>query len=167
MVRRFETASSIDEAQAMLRRPGFNLKEDVVLNARPSESEAEALEKAPVGDNSTADIVRYEPDKVVIKAYAQHSGLLILTDTFYPGWRAEVDGKPTTIYQADGLVRAVYLGQGEHTIRFTYSPNSFKAGLMIAILSAVVLVVVFTMGRLRRRTAKDTTRASTAIEPQL
>jgi hypothetical protein len=155
IVHRFQTASSFEEAQDMIRNPGFNLRECLVLDASPSESDVRAMEQAPVSDRSAAEIIRYEPDRVVIRAYAEHPGLLVLTDTFYPGWNAYVDGKPTRIYQADGLVRAVYVGEGEYTVEFVYSPESFKIGLAITMVSVAAVLTLATKDKLKSRIKKN------------
>jgi hypothetical protein len=149
VVHRFQVASSAEEAQRIIKNPDFNLREDVVLDASLPESEAKALEQTPKVDDSTAEIMHYEPDKVIIKAYAEHPGLLILTDTYYPGWKAYVDGKPTMIYQADGLVRAVYLSQGEHRVEFIYFPESFKMGLTISVISAITLIMLLMVNKFK------------------
>jgi uncharacterized membrane protein YfhO len=151
MIHKFETASSLGEAQDMLRSPNFSLSENVVLEGRFRESEVEALEQAPLTDNSTAEIIRYEPDRVAIKAYAEHASILVLTDTWYPGWEVRVDGVPTAIHQADGLVRAVYLTRGEHMVEFMYSPESFRIGLTTTVISAVVLLSLLVISRFKMR----------------
>jgi hypothetical protein len=155
VVHRFQTASSFEEAQNIIRNLDFNLGECVVLDASPSKSEVKALERAPMKDDSTAEIVCYEPDKVVIRARAEHSGLLVLTDTFYPGWNAYVDGRQTRIYQADGLVRAVYLDEGEYTVEFVYSPESFKIGLAITMVSVAAVLTLATKDKLKSRIKKN------------
>jgi hypothetical protein len=148
IVHRFQVASSFELAQNIVRNPDFNLREWVVLDASLPESEVEAIEQTCITDYSWAEIIRYEPDRVVIKAYAEHPGLLVLTDTYYPGWKAYVDGKPTIVYQADGLVRAVYLGEGEHIVEFIYFPESFNIGLTITITTICALLAVLAIDTL-------------------
>ena len=67
------------------------------------------------------------------------AGLLVLADLFYPGWTAEVDGRPAEILMADGVFRAVALPQGTHRVVFRYQPLSVKIG---AALSALALLAV-------------------------
>jgi len=73
-------------------------------------------------------------------------GYLVLTDTFYPGWRAYVDGVETPIYQANYLFRAVPLNAGDHEVRFVYRPKSFAVG---AALSLTFLLTVVSAGLIR------------------
>jgi uncharacterized membrane protein YfhO len=78
-------------------------------------------------------------------------GYLVLTDTYYPGWRATVDGQPAEILEANHAFRAVQLDRGEHTVTFEYEPLSFRLGAWLTLLALVVLVVIpIISGRYRR-----------------
>ena len=75
----------------------------------------------------------------------------MLTDAFFPGWKAylrpfgadENQETELTIHRADGAFRAVYLPRdGQWTVRFVYSPMSFKLGLYISFLSAMTLMLL-------------------------
>jgi len=58
-----------------------------------------------------------------------------VSDTYYPGWKAYVDGKETKIYRANYLFRAVPLTKGKHLVKFVYDPWTFKLGLIISTLA--------------------------------
>jgi uncharacterized membrane protein YfhO len=81
----------------------------------------------------------YAPEAVALRASLQAPGYLVLSDAWYPGWRATVDGKPATIERANVHFRAVYLSAGTHTVRFTYRPVSYFAGLGISLATWVGL----------------------------
>jgi hypothetical protein len=98
-----------------------------------------------------AIISTYEPTRVVVSAHADRPGYLVLTDTLYPGWRAEVDGRPAPIYRANSLFRAVRLEPGSHTATFTYEPDSFRWGTMVSALTVLGIVVAMLMPIGRRR----------------
>ena len=68
--------------------------------------------------------------------------LLLLTDNYYPGWKAAVDREETEILRANYTFRAVPLTAGGHEVRFYYDPMSFKVGLIISVLSLVALGVL-------------------------
>jgi uncharacterized membrane protein YfhO len=90
-----------------------------------------------------AEITSYEPTRVVVRVNASHQGHLVLTDTFYPGWRATVDGRPTAIARANFLFRAVPIGAGVHEIVFTYEPRSFTVGATLGVLGLLALALVW------------------------
>jgi hypothetical protein len=88
-----------------------------------------------------ARVISYEPERVVIEANLGSDGYLVLTDAYYPGWRAEVDGKKQPILRAYILFRAVYLPEGEHTVEFIYDPISFKVGAAISLVSLLCVSI--------------------------
>jgi uncharacterized membrane protein YfhO len=57
---------------------------------------------------------------------------LVLSDTYYPGWQATSNGHSTPIYQANSLVRAIYLPEGEHSIVFSFWPPDFIFGAAVS-----------------------------------
>ena len=113
--------------------PDFDLRNKVVLEKDP---------KLSLNDVAgEAKIINYSSNKVVISTNSKGNALLFLSDTFYPGWEALVDGKNTTIYRADYTFRAVYVPKGEHKVEFIYNPLSFNLGLLGAFLG-----VIFSLG---------------------
>jgi uncharacterized membrane protein YfhO len=74
----------------------------------------------------------------------RQAGYLVLADTYYPGWRAEVDGAETEILVANHAFRAVALELGKHTVVFEYAPISFQIGAWITLGSSLVLVICLT-----------------------
>lgn len=113
--------------------PAFGPRRFAVLEGEPR---AEATTCADAG---TARFIRYEPSDVEIATDARCGTYLILTDLFYPGWTATVDGVPTDILAADTAFRAVLVPKGKAVVRFEYAPRSFVAGLWIAASGLVVL----------------------------
>jgi len=83
-----------------------------------------------------AKITAYAPDSVIIHTESDRPGILVLTDVFYPGWRAFIDGRRVKIYRVNGLVRGVLIGEGNHTVQFKYQPLSFYAGLAAGLAGA-------------------------------
>jgi hypothetical protein len=80
-----------------------------------------------------ATIERYTNHKVTIRASLNSSGVLVLADSYYPGWRVYVDGKEEKILRANLFFRAVPLTAGEHILEFRYEPLSFQVGLIISL----------------------------------
>jgi uncharacterized membrane protein YfhO len=64
-----------------------------------------------------------------------------LTDAYYPGWRAYLDGEQTPMYRADYLFRAVALPPGRHLVQFRYEPESLETGLAVARLAVALLAL--------------------------
>jgi hypothetical protein len=78
--------------------------------------------------------------------------LLVLSDTYYPGWRATVDGRAAEVYRTDFALRGVQVPSGNHTVRLEFRPKSFYYGLLLSSLSFVVMVIMlFRLARAARR----------------
>ena len=96
-------------------------------------------QRGPVG---TAKIGRYDHEGVMVRTSLNHSGILVLADSHYPGWKAYVDGEATPILKANHFFRAVVLPQGDHVVEFKYEPRSFKVGLIVSLLTVIALVTI-------------------------
>jgi hypothetical protein len=89
----------------------------------------EASEPSPdCGGEAVVEITTFESHEVEISVVAESEGVLVLADTWYPGWVAELDGQPVEILRADVAFRGVRVAAGEHSVRFLYEP--FWAGTL-------------------------------------
>ena len=124
---------------ARVRSGRFDPSKTVLLEVPPP-----AVTSSPDTTIAAPDarIVSYEPDRVVVEAQLPRSGFLLLLDNFYPGWRAFAAGRELPILRADYTFRAVALPAGATTVEFVYQPTSFRAGLIIALIAGVALIVV-------------------------
>lgn len=86
-----------------------------------------------------AKILSYFPSKITIKTESKEKNLLFLSDTFYPGWEAKVDGINTKIYRADYAFRAIVVDRGNHNIEFYYNPKSFIAGSALGVFGLLLI----------------------------
>ncbi len=64
------------------------------------------------------EVISYEPNSVQLKTSNKGEGFLVLTDSFYPTWKAYIDGKSTQIYLTDFLFRGVVVPSGDHHVEF-------------------------------------------------
>ena len=88
--------------------------------------------------SETVNIVAYGSDRIELRANLASNAWLILTDTFYPGWKATIDGQSEAIIvRANYVFRAVYVPQGLHNIVFQYKPKYFSVALTIALITLI------------------------------
>jgi hypothetical protein len=130
-----------------LSMDGFDPITEVMLDQTPSVQPQGAL-------RASARIARYENARVTIRASLDAPGILVLADSFYPGWNAYVDGKSEGILRANLFFRAVPLPGGEHTVEFRYEPKSFKIGVVISVTTIFALIVTTVICVLRQRREK-------------
>lgn len=77
-------------------------------------------------------------------------GYLVVSDLFYPGWKAYIDGKETEILAANIVQRAIFLPQGDHVVNFIYKPTSFFLGSFLSIATASSFIL-FTALHIRKK----------------
>ncbi len=94
------------------------------------------------GPLTRANIIAYEPNRVAIDTTADGDGFLVLTDSFYPGWRAYVDGRRQPIARANYLFRAVRVSAGSHHVEFRFVPMTFWLGALVSAVTGVFLCAV-------------------------
>jgi hypothetical protein len=147
-----------DAATARLRDPSFEPRQGAVLapSATAASVAADPSGSHPVG---TAAFRVDQPEHIVIGATATADSYLVLSDSWYPGWRATVDGTDVPIERANLLFRAVRLGPGEHTVEFRYEPRSVRLGAQVSggsIVVAVLLLIGALIWQRRRRAVRGT-----------
>jgi hypothetical protein len=96
-----------------------------------------ATEKPPPG---RTEVTRLEPNRVTVATDASAPSLLILADNYYPGWRAELDGRRTRIVRVNYNQRGVAVGAGKHVVDFNYQPDSVLIGLLVSGVSLLGLL---------------------------
>lgn len=104
------------------------------------------------GGTGKATIVSRGIDRVVIEAAASGgAGLLVLSDAYYPGWRATIDGVPTEIVPAYYAFRGVVIPEGTHEVIMEYRPKSFTLGLALSYFAMISSVAYGVLSIRRKR----------------
>lgn len=96
--------------------------------------------KAQIQATGECKIIKYEPNRVHIRAKLKKPGWLVLSDTYYPGWKVYIDGKEGKIYRGNYIMRTVQLDKGEHLVKFVYEPLSFQIGFYVSLATILVLL---------------------------
>ncbi len=142
-------AATLTEAVAILTGSGFTAGNSVLL-------EQHEIKKNPALRDFLMTLPQSrvpEPKKSVtwehnahetltLSVYSSSAALLVLTDTYYPGWRATVDGVSTPIFAANLSQRAVMVPEGNHTVTFFYRPDSLLQGLTVSLVSMLLTVLL-------------------------
>ena len=89
-------------------------------------------------------IIRYEDQVVEIATMSDTPALLVLTDSYYPGWRATINGQRTPIYRTNYWFRGVFVPAGQHQVQFEYAPLAFQIGLAITLISLLIALGLMT-----------------------
>ena len=127
--------ASLEEALGVMTAPGFDPARVAVVEA-PDDLPA----RGPGA--GSARIVEYTPSRVTIDVDSG-GGMLVLSDSYYPGWVARVDGRQVTVIPANAAFRGVPLPSGRHRVEFSYEPASVRLGLGV---TAAALAVMASLG---------------------
>jgi hypothetical protein len=117
-----------------------------------SESPIEGLEpKSPAivsapGDSlpapstpGTARIEIQDDEHIRVRVDADRTALLVLVNSWYPGWKASVDGQDRPIHRVDHAFQGVVIEPGSHEVVFRYAPASFLWGAALSLAGILVI----------------------------
>lgn len=133
-------SKSDEEILGEVLADNFDPMKEVVLEQKSGIGNQES----GIGNQGKAEIKNYQEQGVEIETQAESPGFLVLSDTWYPGWRATVDGHLTKIYRANFTFRAVEVPRGNHLVKFTYEPTYWRLGL--GILMVTLLITLLGLG---------------------
>ena len=105
---------------------------------------------------SPARIEEMTPNRIRVLTESSAAGYLVLTDAYYAGWSATVDGNSAPIVPANFAFRAVPLAPGRHEVLFTYSPPLLKIGLVVTGFTAIVVAIALAAAAFGNRGAAET-----------
>ena len=96
---------------------------------------------APLSDQ--IKLTFYSPNNLKYTSNSAESRVAVFSEIYYPaGWSATIDGKPSEIFGADYIFRAMVIPAGQHEIEFTYSPVSIKKGATYSRISSGLLLLL-------------------------
>jgi len=120
---------------------------DKILDESFDISKSAILEINPgfeiVGDlKGDVKITSYTPNKITLQTNSNAKSLLVLSDNFYPGWIAKVNGTNSEILRTNYTFRGVVVPAGDNNIEIYYFPDSFKWGVIIAAFSTFTIGLI-------------------------
>jgi hypothetical protein len=132
-VHQIVSVAHVGEARKFIREEDFRHKA-FVLGKPP------AVESCPEGDN--VDLLYHAPNRVLIQANMKCRGMVVLSDTSFPGWVAHLDGRPVPIHEAYLALRGVLVDAGNHRIEMVYRPRSVQLGGALSLTSILVAALL-------------------------
>jgi hypothetical protein len=126
---------TFDRWRVALLEPGA---EPYVANLNQDSIAPAPQEPAPL---LVPDVAFPSPQSLSIPVTSPAPALLMLSETYYPGWQATVDGQPVPILRADHVLRAVPIPAGEHLVELTFRPLSLFIGAIVSGVTATVILI--------------------------
>jgi hypothetical protein len=144
-------AATDQDTLAQIREKTFDPWHTVLIRA-PLSAQLEALtQTSRLSPITPANVVAYEPHRVVIDVEDADPGILVLSDTWYPGWRVTVDGVPADMLRVNYALRGVFLAAGAHRVTFSFRPKTLYAGAGISVGALSVTAFIPWLERRRQR----------------
>jgi len=123
-----------------LAADGFELRRIALV----SEALAQPLHPAATG---TVSVSEFSPTYLEMAVTTQENQLLVLSQIYYPGWRAEIDGRPADLLRLNLVQQGLVIPAGDHLVRLTFRPNSFIAGGFVSGGALLLSVAMLVWGR--------------------
>ena len=145
------SVSSQSESLSTMRAPQFNpATQTVVEVSQGSFAIASAMSDSGSQSGASASIIADGRNWVLIETDNLRDGLLVLSDNYYPGWSAAVDGVPTQILRANHTMRAINAPAGHHLVSFVFMPATFFTSMYVSLAAAALTLAALIVSVLRR-----------------
>jgi hypothetical protein len=186
LVAQAQVADSAPAALAIMKRPGYDPQQFVVLERDPGPPppprtplrghlrslrdrlegwlglrhdpregtvpEGQALPGSGLAGTGDATIVEETAEHLTLRAETAQPSVLVVRDTFFPGWSATVDGEPAPLWRADYLFRAVPVPAGTHVVELDFRSHALEHSLVVSLLAALATVALALLPSPRRIT---------------
>jgi hypothetical protein len=132
LVHQVRTAGTLTEARRLMEDPRVDLRHTAIVE--------EPIPISPMDfSGDQVRTLRYEPNAIEVSTASRGAALLVLSETYYPGWKAWVDDQPAKIYLADIALRGVLVPGGTHRVRMEFHPRLLSIALGISLGTAILL----------------------------
>jgi len=132
----YEVAGSSEDFVKIFQS-GIDLRRKVILEKEPNLSRVKRESKI---DKITWN--KNDPNEIILKVESNQPGLVFLSNNFFPGWKAYVDGRQTEIYRANYTFQAIVVDKGDHEVKLFYNPLSFRIGKFLSFISFCLLLLL-------------------------
>ena len=135
LVGRAIEVSNPQDALAALADQSFDPKTTAVIQTQISNL------KFQISNSQSARVIEDKRNRVLIETQSEGDCLLVLSDNYYPGWKAYVDGVETDVLRANHTMRAVALSGGSHVVSFDFDPLTLKVSIYISSIAAACVLI--------------------------
>src|SRR5262249_31392030 len=134
-------ASTGESALTYMQKSNFDPYAETIIETDDSSSAGQIISKGTPNPNDRMQRLPSSQNRVSLVSDTASPGFLVLTETWYPGWQATVDGNFVPIYKANHLFRAIEIPQGKHKVEMSFSPRSFWLGVWLFLAGLAVVAL--------------------------
>lgn len=142
----FENVAVYRDREKILKymtRPDFDPRRTGFLEETLSQGEKSLLKRlarAPCKSDEVKE-VSYSPDDICLKVMTSTPKMLFMSEVYYPGWAATLDGVPVKIFRCNYIFRAIAVPTGAHELRMKFIPPGYLEGLRVTVAALIILCV--------------------------
>lgn len=139
---RYQVLSEDEQIIEKLYSP-FDFQNVLILEEKLADSFSIQPDKSAIISD-----IDYTPNKISFTVSSTEDQIVFLSDNYYPGWKAYIDGRKEKIYRANYTFRAVPVKAGKHTVEFVYEPASLFIGTIlsgIGFFGLLILLIIVSM----------------------
>jgi hypothetical protein len=151
LVKDFQVVNSDQEFARIFYAANFDSQQMVLLESVPERLLALKTESSVPSLKEEVRVLEYTSNRVVLAVRAPEATLLFMSEAYFPGWKAYVDGREEKILRANYVFRAIPLGPGAHLVEVVYKPQSFKTGMGITLMTSLLLLVGWALAVIREK----------------
>ncbi len=140
-VRQVKHVGSIAEAHELIEHQRIGLR-DIAIT--------EEILDLPASTGGYVTVTTYQPARIELSLETPRASLLVLSETYYPGWKAWIDEQPIPIYPVDIALRGVVVPAGAHRLRMEFRPAILQLSLGISIATAFLMSLFAFLNRKQR-----------------
>jgi uncharacterized membrane protein YfhO len=98
---------------------------------------------------------QFQDEEVRMKIHNSSKAILVLTDTYYPGWKCFVNGREEKIHRVNKYMRGVIIGPGNNVVDFRFEPDTFRAGFGLSAAAFFISFCAMFLMRKQFRTRRN------------
>ena len=140
LIKNYQVMESSLEFAKAFHDPAFDPQQALLLEKEPERYLALKRQPAAPQLPSEVKVATYENNRMILDVSTSEATFLFMSEAYYPGWKAYVDGREEEILRANYVFRAIPVGPGTHKVELVMQPRSFKVGLVLSLLTIVLLL---------------------------
>lgn len=144
LVQGVKRVQNIEEAKRVLISSDFDPGKEAILFESPRAHLADSV-------RGRVKVIHYNPNSVEFQVSSNSEALLVFSDSYYPGWRAEVDERETPVFQANVTQRAVAVPAGDHSVKFAFRSRPITYGFWISGVGFAIFMGIFLVEYIKRK----------------
>jgi hypothetical protein len=134
-------AATADEVYNQLADPKFDAGQTVILPVAPATNPGSRADQVTVTQDA--------PGQVAFATSSSGAGVLVVSESYFPGWQARLDGQPAPLLPADGALMGVWVPPGAHQVSLVFQPTVLTLGASLTFVSLVVVLGLVLLDRRR------------------